>query len=1120
MPFIAPIIAAAAPLVASIGAAWAAIGVLGQTAVLIGLSVASSYLIKQFTPKAAAPPGGVQFEKQYGTNVPRQVAMGKVGIAGHDAYINTTGHDNYYAQQIFIVSDYYTTALSRVWINGELVSLGDGPGESFAVLSGKSAGYVWFTFYDGRQTTASGTLVTFSNPPGRWSEDNVGTGVSFIVAEIAYDKDNHNEYPEFFFEVLGAPLYDWRKDDTAGGTGDHRWSDVATHEFSENPIVMEYNYRRGLTISDDPLCGMFMPSSDLPLAKYTTAANLCDELDGDGQERYRCSVMVDCGPQTSFGEIIKSFALSCGAMSIDGVDGSWPLVGSDQPTAFTFTDKDIISTADYKYSAKKSMGDLVNSVMGNFPDINQQWSPIGYTPQIDDALIIIDRRSRDVSIDFPMVYWSRQASNLASIYLYENRYEASATVTLRPRFQGAEAGDWCVWQSDRYGWTKTFLVASRALVSLSGDGPRNVVLTLEERDGAIYDGVTPATITIPTPNDAPIYIDEVENFALVAVSVTGADGRATPAIRVSWDTITDNTVDQVELRWYPTAQSTSVMSKIVDAKRTVIFLADGIVSNTDYTVQARIIATPARTTVFNAGDEVTTSNIMVGTIDLDAAITYQITTLQDLFVDKMNEFEALVSSMVSEQDVRNWLDKKSIRSQLSSRSDAAFAEIEHVSAVLTGVDVAMASDITSLFAGTNSGTGTVNITAQALSTLTNDFANYQITVASTYATQTDLDDTNFDIATLSSNVTTNYVSNSSLSGTLASYSTTAIANATYGKIAGIPATFTVTIASPGVVTWNAHSLVAGDAFRPSTTGALPTGMTPGSYYYVLPTGLTANTFQFSATPGGAAINTTGSQSGTHTGTPASMQGVTASVSSQGTAIATLNGYAASQYSVTLNVNGYATGFNLFNGGSGTSAFIIVADKFQVQFPSYNGNAPYSVFTTGLVNGVASVGINGNLYLDGNILARHMSVNSITAANGAIADLAVESIKIKGNAVTVPQVQPFTNVAVGTSSTTLASFNMSIDTTGLNGVSIPIYAIVSIMNSVLSTVSWNASLVINGTTVGSGPGGSFQAQSCTLTGSTTITGNGSVMSINVNAVANFAAGSFNLTGALFAMAAKR
>lgn len=75
---------------------------------------------------------------------------------------------------------------------------------------------------------------------------------------------------------------------------------------------------------------------------------------------------------------------------------------------------------------------------------------------------------------------------------------------------------------------------------------------------------------------------------------------------------------------------------------------------------------------------------------------------------------------------------------------------------------------------------------------------------------------------------------------------------------------TITIATPAVVTLTAHGLTENDEIQFTTTGALPTGITPAATYYVIGTGLTANTFQFSATFGGAAVNTSGSQSGVHT----------------------------------------------------------------------------------------------------------------------------------------------------------------------------------------------------------------------------------------------------------------
>lgn len=82
------------------------------------------------------------------------------------------------------------------------------------------------------------------------------------------------------------------------------------------------------------------------------------------------------------------------------------------------------------------------------------------------------------------------------------------------------------------------------------------------------------------------------------------------------------------------------------------------------------------------------------------------------------------------------------------------------------------------------------------------------------------------------------------------------------KPVSLPATFTVTIASPAVFTYT-NTFAANDPVVLSTTGALPTGLTAGTTYYVSATSLSGSSFKLSATPGGAVINTSGSQSGTH-----------------------------------------------------------------------------------------------------------------------------------------------------------------------------------------------------------------------------------------------------------------
>jgi len=79
----------------------------------------------------------------------------------------------------------------------------------------------------------------------------------------------------------------------------------------------------------------------------------------------------------------------------------------------------------------------------------------------------------------------------------------------------------------------------------------------------------------------------------------------------------------------------------------------------------------------------------------------------------------------------------------------------------------------------------------------------------------------------------------------------------------ISSTVTITIAAPGVVTWTGHGLSVNDTIRFTTTGALPTGLAINTTYYVK-TVLSANTFTVSTSAGGAAVTTSGTQSGTQT----------------------------------------------------------------------------------------------------------------------------------------------------------------------------------------------------------------------------------------------------------------
>ena len=92
-----------------------------------------------------------------------------------------------------------------------------------------------------------------------------------------------------------------------------------------------------------------------------------------------------------------------------------------------------------------------------------------------------------------------------------------------------------------------------------------------------------------------------------------------------------------------------------------------------------------------------------------------------------------------------------------------------------------------------------------------------------------------------------------------------------------------------------------------------------------------------------------------------------------------------EYNIRLDLNGYVVGFGLsalakINSATGdpygeTSAFVIKADTFAVVFP---GRAAQIPFVVGTVNGVPTVGVNGQLVVDGTIAAHAIQANTIGA----------------------------------------------------------------------------------------------------------------------------------------------
>lgn len=684
------------------------VSLLVNVAIGAGLSYVSEKLKKKAADKAKKKAQKLQQEEnsgsileiQYGEGQPRVVAVGKVATAGVAVYDNSFGTANKTLQRVYKLSDFYTTALTRVAINNEWVTLGSlDSTKGYPVTSGDYSGLIWVKFLDGRQTTADSYLTGNDNPDGRWTTNHKGIGVSYAIVTLEYDDEKLNSVPEILFEFTGAPLYDLRKDTSVGGSGSHRWNDPSTWEYSANPVLAEYCYRMGFYTGTygsghDRFCGMGYSQAELDYARYAAAANICDET-VEGENRYVVSMFLDA--TRDHGDNVEDLMTACAGMVVEGVSGPFPILGASQTPVATLTNDDLIASAPVVFAPKRPVSEIVNTVSGNYIEPSLVYAETGYAAQTLAGTVTADRRTIDFNLNFPMVPSKRQAEQLASIYFSENRYEATKTVLVHMKWICLEVGDWITWEDDEDGAaSRDYQIVGMGIAELSATEPRAVQLTLQERDDSIYDDIGP--VTPPTQAGkpgAPTYLQELQSFSVAPIYVEGDDGVEVPAIAASWAAVTDVTVDGILIEWRPTGDDTRRVGKVVNRDATVAILQEGVVGATEYQVRNTIIPRPFRTTTPSAWSTVTTgvaTATVFGTLGQDIRKTMEgmRRDLDRLFARDSEVPIGITESIISKAE--EVVYRRSLKAQVGDVS----AQLATEQLVRASEDEALASSIVDL----------------------------------------------------------------------------------------------------------------------------------------------------------------------------------------------------------------------------------------------------------------------------------------------------------------------------------------------------------------------------------------------------------------------------------------
>jgi len=668
------------------------------------LSLSLSYASMALTPKQSMQSGGISTDvTTSGSDVARSFILGTYATNGHlimpPFVYDTDKDDNKYLTYVLDISDAPIDSIIEWQIDGKVRNLepkrnpGDSgyhPDDQFGQsFDGELSRVGYAKYHDGTQTAADPTLLQFFStyPDYPVNENFIMKGVAYAITTFKYlnDDPKYSGMPVVRMVVRGKPLYDPRKDTTAGGSGSHRWGDEGTYEYTDNPIVMVYNLLRGITIAPGHVYGVGVAGSSLPQARWFAAMNVCDEAGsapsaenwfGD-RKRYRAGIeiSVDQEPLSVIEELLKS----CGATLADAGGQYIIVTGAPNASSTHITDDVILIDTPTSFSITEGLQNIYNGVTAGYPDPRKLWEEQDAVPLFNATWEAEDDGQRQVAaVKFPAVPYPTQVRRRMREMAADNRRQRQHSIGLPPTYINIQPTDTISWTSEKNGYSsKLFEVLAKVVDPMT----LSVVLQLRERNPADYDfdAVSDGRLpTIPplTPS-RPVY-DGVAGFSAVATVLRDANGVARrPAIQIMWSTQASyaGITYTIRLRDGGTAVTSGSISDLTIGS---IITADGILANTGYEVRARarVRGAHADQLIWSDWMEVITGDVRMNRDDIADDILDDLAALEASF----DGVEAQIEGLANDTDAL----VNQARSDISDDMDAL--ELRLNQEIQTGVE--------------------------------------------------------------------------------------------------------------------------------------------------------------------------------------------------------------------------------------------------------------------------------------------------------------------------------------------------------------------------------------------------------------------------------------------------
>ncbi|OLP56677.1 hypothetical protein BJF92_11350 [Rhizobium rhizosphaerae] len=654
-----------AAFVAAIPAFLTAIGstAIGKLVLGVIAMAAHSLLGKALAPKQKARTG-VKLDIEIGDDRPVSAVLGYYAAPGRRKYAGTWGSSNRHFVDVIEIASLPSAGLRGMWIDDERCTIlwnepdEDGRGYPIKEFRKDDKDHAWIIFHDGTQTAADAYLVehfgTHEKRP--WTSAMVGRGITYAVMTYRYSDKYWSGVPACIFEPQSIPLYDIRKDSTAGGNGSHRWDNPATWEPSVNPVVLKYNIIRGIFHKGEWFYGgRNVAAHRLPASNWIAGANEAGRLlvipgqDTEPQFRAGIEISGDIEPL----ELVDDLRAAANAR-IAEVGGIFKVqVGGFGAPVLAITDADIVITKGQSFEPFPRIEETVNGINATYPNPDEKWKSKD-APPLYDADLEADDGDRRLTADvqFPAVPFARQTQRLMRAMLKEERRFRVHQFFLPPEAWVLEpAVDVITWTSARNRYVnKRFLV-----VDIEGELTMNQLVTLKEIDPSDYD--PDAAAVLPTPSgwigriEEPVQI--MQGWTAEAETILDADGRTRrPAIRVRCATNLDDVRAvhvKVRLKTSGAVLFDSDAQRYDPASASWLLSGAWCLPATDFEVSGRLIPISARDTAWGAWLPVRTPDVRLSIEELAAEVQAQLTTLKAWIDDGLADKATATAEALAEE---------------------------------------------------------------------------------------------------------------------------------------------------------------------------------------------------------------------------------------------------------------------------------------------------------------------------------------------------------------------------------------------------------------------------------------------------------------------------------------